>query len=458
MSKRFYSVFILLAVFAFIVASGSTADAVKFSKETRACLACHKALNPGITKPWVESRHAANGIGCYECHQAEKSDADALNHKGFTVSVIVSPKDCSKCHPQEVEEMTRSHHAKANQLLAGSLDNILGRVITGEANLNLSCRQCHGSKVKVGKDGKLVIGPWPNTGIGRVNPDGSSGNCVACHQRHYFSVEQARDPKTCGKCHQGPDHPQLEIYELSKHGIAYSSFKDQLNMDKSMWVLGEDYTYAPVCVTCHMGQTRQLDRTHDVGARIMWTLRPPISKVFEPAYPGGPDGKQRRADMKKVCSECHQKPWIDGFFTQFDEFVKLYNEKFAIPATNMFKFLKKNKVIDATPFNEKIEWDYFELWHHEGRVARHGASMNAPDWAHWHGLYPVALNFYFKFLPEADRLVAEKGSSEVKSGWKKLKDGILNSEQHKWIKGISKEEIEKITEFYQKRYGEAGGR
>ena len=25
-----------------------------------------------------------------------------------------------------------------------------------------------------------------------------------------------------------------------------------------------------------------------------------------------------------------------------------------------------------------------EIWHHEGRVARHGASMMAPDYTHWH--------------------------------------------------------------------------
>ena len=42
---------------------------------------------------------------------------------------------------------------------------------------------------------------WPNTGIGRINPDGSEGSCAACHSRHEFSSAQARTPDTCAKSH-----------------------------------------------------------------------------------------------------------------------------------------------------------------------------------------------------------------------------------------------------------------
>ncbi len=64
--------------------------------------------------------------------------------------------------------------------------------------------------------GKLDPATWPNSGIGRINPDGSEGSCSACHSRHKFSVEQARNPENCGKCHMGTDYPQLEIYQESK--------------------------------------------------------------------------------------------------------------------------------------------------------------------------------------------------------------------------------------------------
>jgi len=451
----FLAIFSLIFVYAEVQAkekgkSAKKATKVALSKESKACLDCHGSMNPGIVKPWEESRHAAKGVGCYECHQANQGDPDAMKHNGFTVSVIVSPKDCNKCHSKEVEQMTNSHHAQASKF-TGSLDNVLGRIVEGEPNFNLGCGQCHGRDIPVGENGKLQVGPWPNTGIGRLNPDGSKGSCTACHQRHFFSVAQAREPKTCGKCHQGPDHPQIEIYELSKHGIAYEAFKDKLNMNSSKWVLGEDYTYAPTCTTCHMGGTRQVEKTHDVGTRIAWTLRPPISKRLD-------NWEQKRSTMKKVCSECHQQPWIDGFFTQFDSFVDLYNEKFAIPSTNIMNWLKDTvKLVDNIPFNEKIEWEYYELWHHEGRRARHGASMNAPDWSHWHGLYETAQNFYMKFLPSVDEIVSHKGTDEQKATWKKMKDELFAKEEHKWFNNLSKEESEKVIDFYKKRYGKEGG-
>jgi hypothetical protein len=415
------------------------------SEETQICLACHEDMNPGMVIPWKESKHAKEGVGCYECHKAKTSDKDAFRHEEFTVSVIVSPKDCARCHKKEVDEMTNSYHAKANEF-SGSLDNVLGRVVTGEANFDLGCAQCHGSRVKVGENGKLVVGPWPNTGIGRVNPDGSKGSCVACHQRHAFSVKQAREPKTCGKCHQGPDHPQIEIYELSKHGIAYESFKDKMNMDKTRWVLGKNYTQAPTCVTCHMGASRDVEATHDVGTRISWTLRPKISAKL-------PNWEKKRADMKKVCGECHQDDWVKGFYTQFDRFVNLYNDKFAKPAKEMMDFLEKEKVTDPTPFNEQVEVDWWHLWHHEGRRARHGASMMSPDYSHWHGLYEVALNFYFHLIPHADQAVAQKNDAGLTERWEKLKNSILSRQEHKWQKGLPKEELRKIVEFYKKRYG-----
>jgi len=444
-SKFRFSRVLLLCLFLAVGAMFQLQAAKELSKESQACLECHEDEDPGIVVPWKNSKMGKEGVGCYECHKAEKTDKDAMEHNGYTISVIVSPKDCAQCHQKEVDEMTTSYHAKANKF-AGSLDNVLGRIVTGEANFDLGCSQCHGSDVLVGENGKLVIGPWPNTGIGRLNPDGSNGSCIACHQRHHFSVKQAREPKTCGKCHQGPDHPQIEIYELSKHGIAYESFKDQMNMDKSEWVLGKDYFEAPTCTTCHMGATRDMARTHDVGARISWTLRPIVSNKLD-------NWEKKRADMKKVCLECHQTTWVEGFYTQFDRYVELYNDKFAKPGQSIMEFLKKENVTDSTPFNEQVEIDFWHMWHHEGRRGRHGAAMNSPDYSHWHGLYEVALNFYFHLIPHADKAVAKKQDKALSARWETMKASILDQQEHKWQKGLPKEELRKIVDFYQKRYG-----
>ena len=85
----------------------------------------------------------------------------------------------------------------------------------------------------------------------------------------------------------GPDHPQIEIYNESKHGIAFYGNRDHMALDKKgEWVLGRDYSAAPTCATCHMGsymtpQGVYTGNSHDVGERISWTLRPVVStKVF----------------------------------------------------------------------------------------------------------------------------------------------------------------------------------
>jgi hydroxylamine dehydrogenase len=61
-------------------------------------------------------------------------------------------------------------------------------------------------------------GCMPCHAVGKPNPDGSFGTCTACHARHAASVELARLPETCGQCHMGPDHSQMEIYQESSMG------------------------------------------------------------------------------------------------------------------------------------------------------------------------------------------------------------------------------------------------
>jgi hypothetical protein len=247
-----------LSVFCFSLALNSFAFSQtiipsEMSEETKVCTACHMTETRGIYQQWGSSKHYRANIGCFECHRAEKGDPDIMEHYGYDISIIVSPKDCARCHSKEVGEFNESHHAKAG-LILGSLDNLLADIIEGDWNfyggsaLTISgCNQCHGGVVGVNKDGTLKSTGWPNTGMGRLNPDGSIGSCTACHQRHAFSAAQARRPENCGKCHLGPDHPQKEIYEESKHGIAYRAHENDLKLENPKWVLGEDYTDAPTC-------------------------------------------------------------------------------------------------------------------------------------------------------------------------------------------------------------------
>ncbi|MEE9553974.1 MAG: multiheme c-type cytochrome [candidate division Zixibacteria bacterium] len=398
------------------------------------CIECHQQSNPSLIKHWQESKHALADIGCIDCHQAEKGEVDAFEHNGAIIATIVSPLDCGKCHEAETRENSESRHAHGAEFI-GSLDNFLGEIVEGTPATILGCRQCHGSEVRVMENGKLDPATWPNTGIGRINPDGSRGSCSACHLRHSFSSAQARRPENCGRCHMGPDHPQIEIYNESKHGIKFYASEKEMNLESDSWVLGKDYSAAPTCATCHMSATIDQPISHEVGGRISWTLRPIVSTRLE-------NWEGKRNKMTEVCNNCHGLQWVNNFFIQFDNAVEHYNVKFAIPAKNMMDDLKSEGKITKTPFDDKIEWTFFELWHHEGRRARHGAAMMGPDYTQWHGFYEVAKHFYFKFIPEAEGLLP--GVSEK----------YLDNELHAWRKGLSEEQIKRQLEFYKSRYGQ----
>lgn len=408
---------------------------MQIPEESRVCVDCHVQEKVAATaiEEWKHSTHAKERVGCIDCHAAQEADKDGFDHHGKRIATIVTPNDCAQCHEEESKQFQASHHAKGGDIL-GSLDNFLGEVVEGPPAAVSGCKQCHGSIVKILPSGKIDPTTWPNTGIGRINPDGSKGACTACHSRHLFSAKVARSPESCGKCHLGPDHPQKEIYDESKHGIAFYTNRDRMNLDSRSWVLGQDYTAAPTCATCHMSATPDLPVTHDHGERISWTLRPAVSRKLE-------NWERKRETLKKVCVNCHNPKFTDAFFTQYDITVDLYNEKFAKPAGALMKKLREAGRITPTQFDDKIEWTYFLLWHHEGRRARHGASMMAPDYTQWHGFFEVAQRFYMELLPEAELLLP--GST----------DFILSQEQHKWMKGISQEERDNIRKFYEERYG-----
>ena len=485
------------------------------------CVTCHSKDSPALVMEWEISRHAQFGIGCIDCHQAEEGDIDGWNHEGALVSALVTPKDCAKCHTREFEEFAGSHHAKAGEILA-SLDNVLaekaaGMPSTGNiADAVNGCWQCHGSIIKferddngqvlrTGKEGKPVIDAdtWPNSGMGRLNPDGSKGSCHACHSRHAFQAKLSRSPENCGKCHMGPDHPQIEIYNESKHGIAFYANRDRMNLDKiGDWVLGRDYSAAPTCATCHISSYMTPQgvfdaNSHDVGERISWTLRPVVSTklnmvVYQDGYKEDyPEGRElptigstvdtkekvveneelvsitvprqverivtwqdRRNNMKGACLNCHNDTYVDNFYKQFDDLVVLYNEKFAKPAKQFMTELKADGVLKAdAPFEHHVQWVFWELWHHEGRRARHGASMMGPDYTHWHGMYEVSKHYYTEFLPAVIEAAATK-SPELEHKYRTKVESLLTEEDHSWMKGLDPAEAEALRKTYQERYNQ----
>jgi hypothetical protein len=421
------------------------------------CVSCHAKSSPGLTQQWRDSAHAAAGVNCMDCHQADAAEADAIDHEGEIIATVVSPKDCARCHTVEFKEQQGSVHAEAYAIISERVP-ALAHNVTGPEMQAAGCDQCHGSVVKVRGDGTLDPDTWPNSGIGRINPDGSKGSCSSCHGRHLFSKAQAREPEACVRCHSGPDSPDKEIFEASKHGMLYVSQRDAMNLESAEWVAGRDYAAAPTCVSCHMGAAGKLPTTHDVGMRNAWSLNTPVSerqylvllqdggKLELPASAKPPkrgseiekaDGsigtvkvvatpERRRQAMSLVCLECHGKSFTESFMRQFDNVVELFNEKFGKPARAVMADLYKGGYLTPLPFDEPLEFTYWELWHDEGARARHGASMASPNHAWWEGMYLVGRNFYAKFLPQVRDAAGPEAEAIIGRH-------IQAAERHQWL-------------------------
>jgi formate-dependent nitrite reductase cytochrome c552 subunit len=352
-----------LIIFGMQVAQAQSAGNLPKVKELRiersmspqavACLECHKQEHPGIFNDWANSRHANANVTCLDCHMAEEHDGDVSpqHYRQYErsdvkwgkpeykvpVAAAVTPKDCSRCHPDEAKQYSQSKHANTIEIM-WKLDPWLNKGMNSDFERTTGCFHCHGTVLKM-KAGVLDPAVWPNAGVGRLNLDGSKGSCTSCHTRHRFSVMEARKPEACGQCHLGPDHPQIEIYMESKHGDIYTAHGDTYNWDAAggTWTAGVDYR-APTCAGCHMSGSGKVMGTHDTTERLAWETQAPISMRPEnfPPFPAKVDHEVERQKMKDVCLQCHANTWTDGHFVRLDQVVEDYNEIYAKPAKKVW--------------------------------------------------------------------------------------------------------------------------
>lgn len=92
--------------------------------------------------------------------------------------------------------------------------------------------------------------------------------------------------------------------------------------------------------------------------------------------------------MQTVCKQCHSNTWVENYYTQADLVVELYNTQYTASKAVVDELYEEG-LITTESFDEPIEFKIYEMWHHEGRRARMGAFMMAPDYVQWHGFYEM---------------------------------------------------------------------
>jgi hydroxylamine dehydrogenase len=452
-----------------LVSGGGAARAAD-SAATEDCLSCHATLHPGILGDWKMSRHARttpkealqkpvrerrissekipdnllnNSIGCAECHTlSPDKHKDSFEHNGYPVHVVVSPADCAACHSAEHEQFAENIMSQAyGNLVANKLYQDLEKSINGpytfrEMLLEVStsdpetradsCLFCHGTAVEVtgvtsretdmGTMSFPVLTGWPSQGVGRVNPDGSKGACAACHARHQFAIEVARQPATCSQCHKGPDVPAYKVYSVSKHGNIYASLGKGWDFAAVPWKLGQDFT-APTCAVCHASLlvaedgTLVAERTHRMNDRLPSRL---FGLIYAHPHPKSPDTSiiknqgglplpteltgepvaeflidareqaQRTEALQRVCLACHSNSWVDGHWKRLENTIKTSNA-LTLTSTQMMqtawaKGLARGLAQNDSIFNEAIERQWSEQWLFYANSMRFSSAMLGGDY------------------------------------------------------------------------------
>ena len=323
-------------------------------------------------------------VGCADCH--------GENHETvFAVRGQVSAGMCGKCHAEEVAAFAESGHADA-ELAALSDARFLAQ---SRAMQEEGCMGCHS--------------------IGARFADGSVGGCNTCHPSHEFSAALAREPEACAVCHGGPDHPVMEAYKTSIHGVLYYADRDA---EKS-----------PSCVTCHMPNG---DHGHvaNIGLGAVFTGAV-LEEDFLPHLAMKRLTKEEfeanRNAMLQVCAPCHSNRFSRESLERADA-IKREADALVAESYAVIKALYDEKALDPMPEDRpanpvvghafelggqqlyentsEIEQAFFRLFKFYHATTFKAAYHHSPDYTHWEGIVRMKMEMD-KIRTEARRLQLE---------------------------------------------------
>jgi len=365
------------------------------------CVDCHKKVTPNIVSDWQISKHSQNEVNCSVCHgelHKDQDDADKVQ--------IPTPETCADCHDERVEQFKAGKHAAAWAALKAMPTAHWQPMALIEGMKG--CGGCH----KIGLKTEAEIKELKKSGAGF-----GVASCDACHTRHIFSVQEAKQPQACQTCHMGFDHPQWEMYSASKHGVRY--------LLKQNKILPESVA-APTCQTCHMQEGNHEVRTAwgFLAVRLplpedkQWaadrvsilqglgvldpngkpTARLDVVKAADVARLTQEDWQKERDKMIKTCNQCHSVNFAKAELEKGDQMIKeadhlmaeairtvagLYKDGIlAKPKDYAYPFPDLLTFHDAsTPIEQKLFVMFLE---HRMRTFQ-GTFHANPDYALWYG-------------------------------------------------------------------------
>jgi hydroxylamine dehydrogenase len=384
--------------FFLLVILGIFLTAPAFSQE---CVECHKQVSPYIVSDWQLSKHSQNDVDCSVCHgDLHKDPYDVAKVR------IPTPETCSDCHEEKVAQFKGGKHAAAWAAMKAMPTAHWQPMALMEGMKG--CGGCH----KIGLKTEEEIKDLKTRGAGF-----GVASCDACHTRHIFSAQEARQPQACQTCHMGFDHPQWEMYSSSKHGVRYL-----LKQNKTL----PESVAAPTCQTCHMQEGNHAVRTAwgFLAVRLpmpedaQWTedrvtilqalgvldpernptARLDVVKAADVARLTQEDWQKERDKMLETCNNCHSLNFAKAELEKGDEMIKAADRLMA-EAIRTVASLYKDGILAkpkdyAYPFPDllafhdaptPIEQKLFVMFLKHRMRAFQGTFHANPDYALWYG-------------------------------------------------------------------------
>ena len=284
------------------------------------CAKCHRQETSAIVHQYEKSAHAQEGVTCLDCHKVREGQK-SYEHREYMLAENVTSKNCASCHTTEYDQYRRSRHgAPAWAAVRGAEDFTQEQIRFAERFHEGAVKRPANKLAQLEGEAAIVKGCEACHDIGKPNADGTIGDCTQCHSRHNTSIAYAREPETCGQCHMGPDHAQLEIYKESKHGVIYNAERDLMNLRADPQSLTTEDMFVPTCATCHMSGLEGAQVTHNVSTRLSYWLFSEVSEK-RPAF------AEKQARMKEICQKCHAEAQIDTFYNEAEDVLVATNEK-----------------------------------------------------------------------------------------------------------------------------------